>query len=287
MDSVRRDDSSEQDGAANAPKLAPDERRQVQERSAMRTAVVYETIREEGEFELSRPTHSLWWSGLAAGLSMGFSFIAEAELHHHLPDEVWRPLISGFGYSVGFLVVILGRQQLFTENTLTVILPLLVRKNLETLRHVARLWSIVLVANVVGAFVFAAALVALPVLSRELDHVLLELASKKLENDASTLFVRAIFAGWIIALMLWLLPAAHNARVAVIIIATYLIALGGFPHIIAGSVEVFYATLHQPSRWSDCLAWGFPTLLGNICGGVALVSVLAYAQIRGSDKNND
>jgi formate/nitrite transporter FocA (FNT family) len=92
--------------------------------------VVYETIRREGEEELHRKVSSLWWSGLAAGLSMGFSFIAEGLLMAHLPDTPWRLLVSGAGYSVGFLIVVLGRQQLFTENTLTVFLPVLLDKKL-------------------------------------------------------------------------------------------------------------------------------------------------------------
>jgi hypothetical protein len=104
---------------------AQKEKQQVQDRVAIGVNVVYEAIRLEGEEELRRTAAALAWSALAAGLSMGFSFIAEALLASHLPDRPWRPLLSRMGYCVGFLVVILGRQQLFTENTLTVILPLL------------------------------------------------------------------------------------------------------------------------------------------------------------------
>ena len=97
-----------------------EQREEVRELSAPKGAVVYGAIHQEGKDELSRGTSSLGWSGLAAGLSMGFSFVVEALLHHALPDTPWRPLVSKLGYSVGFLIVILGRQQLFTENTLTV-----------------------------------------------------------------------------------------------------------------------------------------------------------------------
>jgi formate/nitrite transporter FocA (FNT family) len=128
------------------------EQKQVEERLAIGAHVVYETIRREGEEELNRPAAALAWSGLAAGLSMGFSFIAETLLMAHLPDSPWRLLVSRAGYSIGFLIVILGRQQLFTENTLTVILPLLARKDAATLLRVLRLWGIVLSANLVGTF---------------------------------------------------------------------------------------------------------------------------------------
>src|SRR4051794_33842189 len=96
-------------------------RHEVNERSSPAGTVVYGAIRQEGEQELERTTASLAWSGLAAGLSMGFSFATEAMLRAALPDTAWRPLIAKLGYSIGFLIVVLGRQQLFTENTLTVV----------------------------------------------------------------------------------------------------------------------------------------------------------------------
>src|SRR6204780_4805696 len=103
----------------------PIERKQIEERIAITAPVVYETIRREGDEELHRPAAALAWSALAAGLAMGISFIAEALLSSFLPNQPWRQLISRVGYSIGFLIVVLGRQQLFTENTLTAILPFL------------------------------------------------------------------------------------------------------------------------------------------------------------------
>ena len=81
---------------------------------------------------------------------MGASLITEGLLNSHLPDASWKPLVSKLGYSVGFIVVILGRQQLFTENTLTPILPLMREKTLERFLNVLRLWSVVLAANLLG-----------------------------------------------------------------------------------------------------------------------------------------
>src|SRR3954447_21655627 len=130
---------------------------EAEERSSPSGKVVYKAILKEGEEELARPSSALFWSGLAAGLSMGFSMIAEGLLHAHLPDAPWRPLIAKFGYSVGFLIVILGRQQLFTENTLTVVLPLLRRRDTLIAANVTRLWATVLAANLAGALIFAVA----------------------------------------------------------------------------------------------------------------------------------
>src|SRR5215210_2529554 len=125
------------------------------ELSAPSGKIVYKAILQEGEEELERPSSALFWSGLAAGLSMGFSFIAEAILHAYLPKAEWTPLVSKFGYTVGFLIVILGRQQLFTENTLTPVLPLLKNKDGKTLVNMLRLWGVVLAANLLGVLILA------------------------------------------------------------------------------------------------------------------------------------
>jgi hypothetical protein len=97
----------------------------IEERAEPRTPVIYEVVRRLGEEEMARPIVSLWWSGVAAGLSISFSLLAQAVFYVHLPDAIWRPLVTSFGYSVGFLMVVLSRQQLFTENTITVVLPVM------------------------------------------------------------------------------------------------------------------------------------------------------------------
>ena len=251
-----------------------------EERTSISAHVVHEAIRQEGEDELRRPSSALVWSALAAGLSMGFSLVAEGLLHAMLPDAPWRPLISKFGYCIGFLIVILGRQQLFTENTLTVILPLLHRHNWATAKNVARLWAIVLAANLVGTLLFAWVLSHTDIFEAPIKAAFAEIGREAMHRDAGTTFLRAIFAGWLIALMVWLLPFAAEGRVLVIIILTFVVGIGGFPHIIAGSVEVFYLVLTGAIGWLDGLGdYLIPTLLGNIVGGVALVAMLNHAQV--------
>src|ERR1700735_63858 len=161
---------------APAGDLSRAERRVAEERTAPRAAVIHEAIRSEGESELRRPISALIWSGMAAGLSIGFSLIASGLIRAHLADTSWRPLVSSFGYSVGFLAVILGRQQLYTENTLTVMLPLLTLRDLPTLMQVLRLWSVVLIANVAGACAFAWALATLNIFTPEVNSAFAAIA---------------------------------------------------------------------------------------------------------------
>ncbi|MHA3774612.1 formate/nitrite transporter family protein [Verrucomicrobiota bacterium sgz303538] len=253
---------------------------EAEERSSPSTHVVYESIRSEGEEELKRASAALAWSGLAAGLSMGFSFISEGILKHHLPAAGWQPLVTKLGYSVGFLVVILGRQQLFTENTLTVILPLLLRKNLEVLLNVLRLWGVVLCANLLGGLMFAFVLGYTEVFDQEMRKVFGEIATESMSAGFGTTLIRGIFAGWLIALMVWLLPFAEAARIWIIIILTYLIGVAHFPHVIAGAVEVFYLGVSGARAWGEIVGgYLVPTLIGNIIGGVTLVAALAHVQV--------
>jgi len=259
-----------------------DDREEAEERSSPSAHVVYEAIRKEGRHELERKSSSLAWSGIAAGMSMGFSFLAQAMLRHHLPDTGWAPLVVKLGYAAGFLIVILGRQQLFTENTLTVILPLLVQKTMSDLMKVGRLWVVVLAANLAGAFAFAWVAAKTGAFQPELHPTFDALATESTAQTSGLNLLRGVFAGWLIALMVWLLPAAESARIWVIIIVTYLVGLGHFPHIIAGAVEAFYAGLSGIRSWSDLLVgYGLPTLIGNTIGGVTLVALLAHAQIVG------
>ena len=257
-----------------------EEKKEAEERSAPTGTVVYEAIYSEGESELGRSTRALLWSGLAAGLSMSFSFITMALIQSSLPNTKWRDLVVGMGYPVGFIIVILGRQQLFTENTLTVILPLLTKRTRETFLNVCRLWAAVLVANLIGALLVAFVLAKTEVVSPEAFASMRELAKSPQQGAFSVVFLRGIFAGWLIALTVWLLPFAETARVWVIAIITYVIGIAHFSHVIAGAVEAAFLVIAGVSSWAEfALGFFIPSLLGNIVGGVLLVAVLNHAQV--------
>jgi formate/nitrite transporter FocA (FNT family) len=249
------------------------------ERVAPSGKIVYRAILAEGEEELSRPSPALFWSGIAAGLSMGFSLVAEALLTTYLPEARWSRLVTKLGYSLGFIIVVLGRQQLFTENTLTVVLPLLQRKTAAVTGNVLRLWAVVLLANLIGASLVALAIVRAPTFDLEVQATAARLGQEAVAHGASATFARAIFAGWLIALMVWLMPFAESGRLGMIVILTYAVGLGGFPHIVAGAVEVAAAAWAHAITWGQVAAHLAPTLAGNIVGGVAMVAMLNHAQV--------
>jgi formate/nitrite transporter FocA (FNT family) len=260
---------------------------EAQERSSPSGEVVYKAILSEADDELKRPSTELFWSGLAAGLSMGFSLLAESLLRHHLPDAHWRPLVAKAGYSVGFIIVILGRQQLFTENTLTPVLPVLRHKDAKTLTNMLRLWGVVLIANLIGALAFALAMMKTAAFSGDVKQTAILIGHDAMNYGFGVQVIKGIFAGWLVALIVWLLPFAESARLWVIIIITWLIGVAGFSHIIAGAVEVFALA------WAGAKSWGvviggyvIPVLIGNIIGGVTLVAAINHAQVGAGGKKD-
>lgn len=262
------------------PDIDEREEKQIEARIAVSAPVVHEAIRHEGERELERTISALAWSGLAAGLSMGFSLVAESLLRSHLPDQPWRPLITKLGYPLGFMLVIIGRQQLFTENTLTVILPLLANRNWSTLLRVARLWIVVLLSNIAGAHIIAWVFANTAVFRPEVRRAMAEIARESAAVGFGDALLRGIFAGWLIATVVWLLAAADSRRLAIIAIPTYIVGLAGLTHVIVGSVEVLFLVMTGESTWMHYFAGYFtPAFLGNVIGGVALVSVLNHAQV--------
>jgi formate-nitrite transporter family protein len=259
-----------------SPKPALEE---AHELSAPTGAVVYHAVRKEGEDELNRNTAALGWSGLAAGMSMGFSFATEALLRAGLPDAQWRPLVAKLGYSVGFLIVVLGRQQLFTENTLTVVLPAMRRRDSLMIANVARLWTTVLLSNLVGAAVFSWVVARAPVFQPAVREAMAALGREAIEPAFAAMLLRGIFAGWLIALMVWLLPFAETSRLWVIVIITYVVGLGRLSHVIAGSVDtLFLVARGELSLGGYVVGYLAPSLIGNILGGVSLVAAVAHAQ---------
>lgn len=242
---------------------------------------VYETVRRDGEEELRRPLVSLWWSGVAAGLAISSSLVAEGMLHKHLPEAEWTVLISSFGYAVGFLIVVLGRLQLFTENTITAILPLLAEPSRRCLWQTGRLWGVVLCANLVGTGAAAAIAVVLGIADEAQLRALVEVALPVAEKDAMETLVTGIPAGFLIAAMVWMLPSSRSFEFWVILTVTYVIGIAGFSHVIAGSTEAYLLIFEGRMTLVQGL-FGFllPCFAGNVIGGSLLFALLAYGQVK-------
>lgn len=256
------------------------EAKSIDRSSRLSAPIIYEVLRREGEQEMERPLSSLWWSGVAAGLSLSLSLLAQAVLQAHLPDTPWRPLVSSLGYVLGFLVAVMARHQLFTENTITPVLPLAAKPTLKNLGRMGRLWAVVLAANVAGTFCAALFYTFSAVVSPDTRAAMLEIAHHSMAHPPGEMFARAVAAGFVIAAMVWLLPSAGQAQPLIVILMTYLVAAAEFAHIIAGSLEAFMLVFAGRLTVGPLLA-GFmgPVLLGNVIGGTLLFALISYAQV--------
>jgi formate/nitrite transporter FocA (FNT family) len=277
---------SETEAGAESPHLDERQQKQAGDRAPPGAIVIHEIVREQGQEELNRSASALAWSGTAAGLSIGFSFVAQATLQSHLPDTPWRPLVSSFGYSLGFLIVILGRQQLFTETTLTALIPALTQRTVSTFVRTMRVWGIVLFFNLAATLVWGFVLSRHGVLPDDTVSAMVVISAKIFGANFWHTVLVAGAAGWIIGLMVWLLPAANASQPIIIILLTYTISVCEFPHVIAGSAEASFAAFSGHATVGDYFVkFLVPTLLGNTIGGTLLAALLNHAPVANDMKD--
>lgn len=252
-----------------------------EDRLPSRAMAIHEHIRQDGEKELERDAMALLWSAIAAGLSMGASLLAKGIFHVQLDGVPGSFLLENLGYTFGFIIVIMARQQLFTENTVTAVLPVMQNPTMGNAGLLMRLWSVVLLSNVVGTGIAAWAFEYMPIFDEETRDAFVKIGMDVMKNSPGEMFANAIISGWIIATMVWMFPAAGAAKIVVIILMTWLIALADTTHIVVGSVEILYLVFNGTLHWSDFF-WPFalPTLAGNICGGTFIFALMSHAQIR-------
>ncbi|MEI2263646.1 formate/nitrite transporter family protein [Erwinia sp. CGal63] len=246
-----------------------------------RAAAIHEEIRQDGEKELERDGLALLFSAIAAGLSMGASLMAKGIFQAHLEGVPGAFLLENLGYTFGFIIVIMARQQLFTENTVTAVLPVMHKPTGSNLVLLLRLWAVVLLGNLIGTALASLAFTHMPIFDDATRSAFVAISQKVMENTPGEMFANAVISGWIIATMVWMFPSAGNAKIWVIILMTWLVALGDLAHIVVGSVEVLYLVFNGLIGWQEFL-WPFalPTLAGNIIGGTFIFALISHAQIR-------
>lgn len=241
---------------------------------------IFRRVLASGNEELERPTTLLFWSGVAAGLALGLTFLARVTF---TPVDGGSPLVANLLYPIGFLLIVLGRYQLFTENTLTPVALVLTR--LASVRSLGRLWGVVLAGNLVGAVMMSALLAWSDALSDSSRVIAVELGAHATEAASSTVIARAVIAGWIVASMVWLLHGAREtiARIVVVWALMYLIGVADLFHVVTGTLEVLYPVLTGDASWTSVPRFVGLVLLGNTVGGVVFVAVLNSAQFGRED----
>lgn len=268
------------DDAEPCADLSNDDVDEVEDRKAGSAKVVHEVIRLQGNEELDRPLASLIFSGFAAGVALSASILVEASIAARLPDAPWRDLIVKVGYPLGYVVAIMGHLQLFTESTVTAVLPVATNPTLHNLARMLRLWMTVLVANLAGTLLVAALIAYRVIVSSEQTTAALDLARSALDHSPVEVLLLGLPAGFLVASIAWILPNARGSEFWVIVSITYAIAIGGFSHVIAGSGDAWLLALSGKTSFAAAIGgYIVPALVGNIIGGTGLFAVLAHGQV--------
>ncbi len=243
--------------------------------------ILYEQVNEATD-SLDRPFWRLFNSGLSAGLDLGFSVFLMA-IAYTLIADVWpEPLVkllTASMYTFGFVIVILGRSELFTEQTTLSVMPVL--SGQASVRELLRLWVVVYVANLIGATLFAALVSWVgPALGVADAKAFGEIANYLVVHSSLVMFAGALLAGWLMGLLLWLVAAGRDTTSQIIIVwlITGAIGLGHLPHVVVGTTEVLTGVFLQQgvtlAEFGHFLLW---TTFGNTVGGVVFVALIKYA----------
>ncbi|HTU42463.1 MAG TPA: formate/nitrite transporter family protein [Candidatus Aquilonibacter sp.] len=240
---------------------------------------MFQAAVENARDELRRSNQKLAFSGIAGGLTMGLTGLSVAAMRSLIaPGE--SALIPYLLYPIGFIAVIIGRAQLFTENTLyPVVLVLDERKHV---RRTLRLWGVVFTSNIFGAFMFALLAVKTPALRADILSQLIHLGEGSASGSVGYFFWSGIIGGWLIALVAWTVTASHwtIGQVVMVYMLTFIVGIGRFAHCVAGSGEILSAVMAGTVSLAEYLRWLMPATLGNICGGILMVSLLNYGQVK-------
>ena len=257
------------------------EQHALREHAPLPPKLLFKIIRQEGEEELARSFRALAFSALAAGIFVSFSFLFRSIFHMYVGNYPMGEMVSSLGYTVGFLIVILGRMQLFTENPITTIVPLLSKWSLERFFKVIRLWSTVFLFNIIGTAIAAAFFASPYTLSPEVEVAMHDLASNVMRLQPIENVLRGIPAGIIIAAIVWMSPQTKYFRFVMIMFFVYFIALGDFAHVVVGSCEMAYEVIKGDANFFEYFfRFLIPTGLGNVIGGTEIFTLLIYNQVK-------
>lgn len=239
---------------------------------------IFQEVEENAHEEIRRPTRALAFSGLAGGISMGLTGLAVAAVKTAHPDP--QSIVPYLFYPLGFIAVIIGRAQLFTENTLYPVALVLSER-----RHVLntlRLWVVVFLSNLLGAACFAFLAEKTGALKPDIARHLVMLGEEAVQGSAATLFWSGVVGGWIIALVAWMVSASRwtIGQIVVVWLLTFVVGVGHFAHCIASTGEILSAVFAGQVGFLSYLGWLFPTTAGNIVGGIFIVTLLNFGQVK-------
>ncbi|RGP42169.1 Inner membrane protein YfdC [Altererythrobacter insulae] len=242
---------------------------------------IYIEVAREGIEEMARPSISLFWSAIAAGFLISFSLVSKAALHVETEDIAAGYAIESMGYTIGFVLVIYCRLQLFTENTITPVLPTIVSPTARNFGNLSRVWGISITANFIGTAIMAALFAFTPVVTPETLEAMIYISKKVADLSFTESLIKGMPAGLLIAALVWMRPSSGQSFLGLVFLVTYVIAIGDFTHVVVGSCEMFLLAWTGQGELAALAGSNIlPTLLGNVIGGTVLFALIAWVQIR-------
>jgi formate/nitrite transporter FocA (FNT family) len=265
-----------EDRMVRAPSGAPATGRAV--RDVFSADETYQRLTATAEEEFSRTTRQLLFSGIGAGLALGMVFLSRSAAAAAFGD--YEVLGANLLYPIGFIIVMLGRYQLYTENTLTPVTLVLTR--IASIPSLLRLWILVFAANIAGALAIGLFISHPGVMDPPIRELGAQIAKHAFELPLLDLFLRGILAGALVGAIVWLNHAVRegSARVWMIYGIFLIIPTAGLFHVITGFVEVVFGVMVGEGTWGQALAFVAAVGLGNTLGGVVLVALLNFGQTR-------
>lgn len=248
---------------------------------------IHEILEEQIETAMQqhlRPKWNLFLSAISAGLEIGFSIFLMATIYS-LFAGVYHPSVLhtmlAFAYPLGFIFVIIGKSELFTEHTTLAVIPVL--NGNASLKSLLVVWGVIFAGNLVGGSIFS---YILSVISEHLGVIAAsaygELAFKLYNHSWAVIGGSGILAGWLMGLLSWLITSARDtiSRIVLVTLITTVIGIGGLHHCIVGSVEMFLAVLtSEEVTWGDYIhVVGWATI-GNTIGGVVFVAFVKFSHV--------
>jgi len=232
--------------------------------------------------EHDRPNLNLLISSFSAGLEIGFSIFLMAILYslfNGVVHDSYLHILLALAYPVGFILVIIGKSELFTEHTTLAVIPVL--NGNASFKSLMILWGIIYGGNLLGGYLFGYFMSIIPSQMQIVDNASFHaLAGKLINHDAGIILGSAVLAGWLMGLLSWLITSAREtiSRILLVTLVTVVIGIGGLHHSIVGSIEVFTALLTSSDvSVRDYLHVQSWATLGNIIGGVVFVAIIKFS----------
>ena len=252
---------------------------------------IYVRTKREGERRLERPVVEVISTALAAGFDIVAGIVVLGLVSAHLAG--WTGVdaahvFGSIGFGVGFVFLVVGRGELFTENFLVPIAGL-DRRRRSSWAALAKLWTVSPVFNVLGGTLIILILTAHGVLPDGTGKPIALAATKLHQHSVGALFLSAVFAGALITAMTWFVEGNDSMLVRIVVawIAGAILALGGFNHVIVITLELVFG-LRYGAHIPEGFIVGnfFLAALGNIVGGVGLVTLNRLTQGKVGARNS-